>query len=392
MSLTDKLIKAIIPAEKNTRHHDSQGLYLEVSSRGGKWWRLKYFFNKREKRISLGVYPLVSLKEARERAFEARKLVEQGIDPSAQRKQEQREALQTFEIVALEWMEKQRGVLAPNSASDNESRIRRQVFPFIGAKSIREIAPPDVLDVCRRLEKSQSAYSAHVVLSLCSRVFRYAVACGYISSDPCRDLKGALSPHKTKSRAAFTDPKDVKRLLLAIDAYNGHATTRCALRLGMLLFVRPGELRRAEWSEFNFDRAEWRIPAEKMKMREEHIVPLSRQALEILDSLRQITGHGQFLFPSVRGPNRPMSDNAVLSALRYMGFEKSEIVGHGFRATASTMLNEQGWPPDVIERQLAHAERNSVRAAYNRASYMEERRKMMQAWADFLDDLREKTP
>ena len=391
MPLTDKYIKSIVPADKITRHHDGSGLYLEVSPKGGKWWRLKYFIDRKEKRISLGTYPLVSLKEVREKAFETKKIISQGVDPSAQRQQEQREAAQTFEAVAREWLATQKKVIVSKAYQHNVRRLEMHVFPLIGNTGLKEVAPPDILAVCRRVEKI-AIYSAHIVLSLCSRIFRYSVACGYVESDPCRDLIGALQPHKTKSRPAFTNPNDIRKLLLAIDTYNGNFITLCALKLGVLLFVRPGELRHAEWGEFDLARAEWRIPAEKMKMRHEHLVPLSRQSIEIITELRQVTGHAPYLFPSRRALDRPMSDNTILSALRYMGFERDQIVGHGFRAMASTMLNERGWSPDAIERQLAHAERNSVRAAYNRASYMEERRKMMQAWADFLDDLREKMP
>ena len=387
MPLTDKLIKSITPKEKAVRYFDGNGLYLEVSPKGGRWWRLKYRYAGKEKRISLGTYPTVSLKEARERSIDAKRALEKGVDPSFQKRRVRADAEKTFEIVAREWLDTQKDAVTDKTQASNISRLERHVFPFIASASLKELTPPDILAICRRMEKV-TTYSAHTVLGLCSRVFRYSVICGYIDSDPCRDLKGALKPHVGQSMAAITNPKDVRRLLLAIDAYNGNVATVCALKLAPILFVRPGELRKAEWVEFDFERAEWRIPGPKMKMREEHIVPLPRQALLILSELKQATGHSRYLFPSRRSTDRCMSDNTVLAALRYMGFEKEEMVGHGFRAMASTLLNEQGWPPDIIERQLAHKERNKVRSAYNRAMYMDERRKMLQAWADFLDSLR----
>ncbi|MDR2820919.1 MAG: integrase arm-type DNA-binding domain-containing protein [Desulfovibrio sp.] len=388
MPLSDAAIRSAKPKDKNYKLFDGYGLYLEVTPNGGKWWRLKYRFAGKEKRISLGTYPTVSLKDARIKAQDAKRCLGNGTDPSFQKRRVLIEQGQLFSDIANEWLEGQREAVTEKTLGKNKNEFERHVFPFIGNARMREVAPPDVLAVCRRIEKGGATYLAHKVLGLCSRVFRYAVASGIVNSDPCRDLVGALRPHQSKNRAALTSPSDVRRLLLAIDAYTGTYPVVCALKLAPMLFVRPGELRKAEWAEFDIDAAEWRIPASKMKMREEHLVPLAKQALSIIADLRVSTGHGRYLFPSPRTLDRPMSDNAILSALRYMGFAKEEIVGHGFRAMASTLLNEQGWPPDVIERQLAHAERNKVRSAYNRALYMKERRAMMQSWADYLDSLR----
>lgn len=386
--LTEKAIKAIIPEGKSKRYYDAHGLYLEVSPSGGKWWRFKYRVAGKEKRISLGVYPNVSLKEARDLLQGAKKTLTSGIDPSFQKKRIATRTGQTFETVAREWYEKQKKAVTPKTWANNLARLENHIFPFIGAAAITEVKPPDILAICRRIEKMGTTYLAHTILGLCSRAFRYAVSCGYVDSDPCRDLIGALIPHRTKKTPTLTRADDIKRLLVAIDAYNGFFITKCALRLLPLFFVRQWELRGAEWKEFDLDRAEWRVSAGRMKMREEHIVPLSQQALKILYDLKEVNGSSRFLFPSKLSPDRCMSDNTINAALSYMGFGKDEILGHGFRAMASTLLNELGWPPDIVERQLAHAERNKVRAAYNRAQYMDERRKMMQAWADHLDTLK----
>lgn len=387
MPLTDKAIKAIKPEEKSRKYFDGQGLYLEVSPKGGKWWRLKYRIEGKEKRVSLGVYPEVSLREARDKAQDARKQIVRGIDPSHQKRRTVTEQAQVFEFVAREWHDKQQGSVSAKTWQSNLARLENHVFPLVGHLPAKKVAPPDILAVCRRLEAMEQTYNAHAVLGLCSRVFRYGVAAGYVESDPCRDLAGALKPHTTKNTPTLTRPDDIRRLLFAIEAYSGFATTCSALRLLALTFVRQWELRGAEWSEVDFDRAEWRVPAERMKMREEHIVPLSKQSLAEMQKLKQITGHGTYLFPGKRSNQRYMSSGTINAALKYMGFEQDEILGHGFRAMASTQLNEQGWEPDLIERQLAHSERNTVRAAYNRAQYLEKRREMMQAWADYLDGL-----
>ena len=267
-------------------------------------------------------------------------------------------------------------------------RFELYIFPWIGAKPIREVVAPELLEALRRIESTGAIETAHRAMQTCSQVFRYAVASGLADRDPASDLKGALTPSRETHRAAILDPKGVGALLRACDDYPGTLVARCALRFAPLVFVRPGELRHAEWCEIDFDAKEWRIPGPKMKMREQHVVPLSRQAVAILHELRPLTGDGRYIFPSERTRDRPMSNATVLAALRRLGYAKDEMSGHGFRAMASTLLNELGWAPDVIERQLAHAERNKVRAAYNRATHLAERRKMMQAWADYLDGLK----
>lgn len=394
MSLTDVEIRNVSGNGKVQRFYDERGLYLEVAPRGGKWWRFKYRLAGKEKRISLGVYPEVSLKDARFKCAEARKLLSDGIDPSQNRK-EQEAALRgpaksdSFQHVAREWFAKFKGQWAASHAETVIARLEKLIFPYIGNRPINAIMAPELLGVVRRLEERGTLETAHRVLGICGQVFRYAVATGRADRDPSGDLRGALPPVREKHHATIIDPKGIGGLLRAIEGYTGSLVVKCALRLAPLVFVRPGELRHAEWSEFNFAAAEWRIPAEKMKMKTVHIVPLSRQALAVIEELRPLTGNYRYLFPSGRTHSRAMSENAVLAALRRMGFAKEEMTGHGFRSMASTLLNEQGYNRDWIERQLAHIERNGVRAAYNYAEYLPERRRMMQEWADFLDGLRE---
>jgi integrase len=392
MPLTNTEIKNTKPDQKPKRLFDGGGLYLEVAPAGGKWWRLKYRFGGKERRLSLGVYPDVSLAQARERRDEARRLLAEGTDPSTVRKAskaEQQAQAETFELVARQWHEKFTPSWTPGHAARILTSLSQDAFPWLGNRPIREILPPEVLSVARRVEARGAIETAHRLVGNIGMVFRYAVASGLADSDPTRDLRGALSPTNEKHHASLTDPKAVTDLLRTIETYSGSLVTRCALRFAPLVFVRPGELRHAEWSEINIDAAEWRIPAAKMKMRVQHIVPLSRQALAVLEELRPLTGAGRYVFPSERTSERPMSENTVTAALRRLGYTKEEMTGHGFRSMASTLLNELGWNRDAIERQLAHAERNNVRAAYNFAEFLPERREMMQAWADNLDALRE---
>jgi integrase len=392
MALTDSAIRKQKPSTKPLRLFDGAGLYLEIAPNGGKWWRFKYRFAGKEKRVSFGVYPAVSLKRARELRDEARKQVAAGIDPGEHRKAQKaaREArgANTFEVVAREWYAKHSTNWAESHASKIIARLERDVFPWIGSRPIAEITAPQLLAVLRRIESRGALETAHRAHQNCGQVFRYAVATGRAESDPSASLRGALPPVESRHFASITEPKAAGELLRAIDGYQGAFVTACALRLAPLVFVRPGELRRAEWAEFDLDKAEWRIPADKMKSGVLHIVPLSRQALEILRDLQPLTGEGRYLFPSVRTGARPMSENTINAALRRMGYTGQQMTGHGFRSMASTMLNEQGWHRDAIERQLAHGERDQVRAAYNYAEHLPERRRMMQAWADYLDGLK----
>lgn len=388
--LTDAAVRNAKPQAKPFKLADGGGLYLEVLPTGGKSWRMKYRHNGQEKRLTFGLWPAVTLKQARQRRDEARSLVAAGICPSAARKEERAEAQAnalTFETVAREWLAKISPTWVPSHADKMTRRFEVELFPWLGARPIREITAAELLAVIRRIEERGAKDTARRMMQSAGQVFRYAVACGMAERDVSADLRGALQPRQVKHHASFTDPKDVARLLRFIDNYTGSFVVRCALKLAPLVFVRPGELRKAEWSEIDLDKAEWRIPAERMKMKEQHIVPLSRQAVAILRDLHSLTGSGKYVFPG-RGKAFYMSENTLNAALRFMGFEKSEMTSHGFRSMASTLLNEQGWSPDVIERQLAHGERDTVRAAYNFAQYLPERRKMMQAWADHLDTLK----
>jgi integrase len=376
---------------KPYRLFDGRGLYIEISTAGGRWWRFKYRIGGKEKRLSFGVYPDVSLKEAREKLDEARKHLEGGRDPGAMRKSIETistdAAAATFESIAREWFALNSRKWAPSHGDRIIRRLELNIFPWLGTRPIAEIKASELLTTLRRIEGRGAHETAHRALQNCARVFRYAVVTDRTDRDIARDLAGALAPVVEQHHASITDPRGVGALLRAIKGYQGSLVTKCALCLAPLVFVRPGELRKAEWSEFDFEKFEWRIPAERMKMKTPHLVPLSRQSAEILDELRPLTGAGRFVFPGELDKSRPMSDNTVLSALRRLGYATTEMTGHGFRSMASTLLNEQGWNPDAIERQLAHAERNAIRAAYNYADYLPERRKMMQAWADYLDRL-----
>ena len=387
MPLNDKQIRALKPEEKAKKYFDGGGMYLEVAPNGSKKWRLKYRIGGVEKRISLGVYPQVSLSEAREKCFELRKVIQKGVDPSSE-KRRMALANRTFKEVGTDWYEKEKSSWTEKHAATVDYRLQRFVYPNLGSAQIASLEPPDVLAVCKSIVNKTSVYMGHVIMSLCSRIFRFAIMNGYIKSDPCRDLVGALPSHKPKSLPALTEPKDIKRLLIAIYGYDGDFKTLCALKLLPLLMCRTGELRHAEWDEIDFDDLLWRIPGSKMKMGRDHLVPLSKQAVDILQSLKTVSGHTKYLFPGRRSVNRVMSDNTINAALRYMGFSRDEMTGHGFRSLASTRLNELGFRGDIIEKQLAHEENNAVRKVYNRAEYLDERRDMLQKWADYLDKLR----
>jgi len=392
-TLTVTQIRNAKPADKPQRLFDGGGLYLEVMPTGARYWRLKYRHAGKEKRLALGVFPAVSLLDARKGREDARALLRAGTDPSAVRQADKRRALlatgDTFEAIAREWLAMQEKKLAAATFAKAKWTLETLVFPWLGALPITTITAPDLLAVLRRVEARGAHETAHRTKARCGQVFRYAIATGRATRDPSADLRGALAPVVSRNFASITDANGVGELLRTLENYSGQHVTRCALKLSPLVFVRPGELRRAQWSEIDFDKEQWRIPAARMKMGEEHVVPLSAQALSVLGDLRPLTGQGLYLFPSLRSSKEPMSENTINAALRRMGYDKNTMTGHGFRALASTRLNEMGWAPDVIERQLAHAERNKVRAAYNRASYMAERVKMMQVWADYLDTLKD---
>jgi integrase len=361
-----------------------------VAPGGGRWWRFKYSLAGREKLLSLGTYPDTGLGSARQRRDDARQLVADGIDPSVKRQEAKAALANTFEGIAKEWLELQRKKLSARTFEKKAGWFKDFLYPYIGRQPITSVTAQDLLRALKRIEVRGLHETAHRARSNAGNVFRYAIATGRAERDVSADLRGALAPVVTTNRAAITEPARVGELLRKIHAYRGQPATEAALKLAPLVFVRPGELRGAEWSEFSLDGAhpEWRLPARRMKMDEEHIVPLARQAVAILRELEPITGGGRFVFPSLRGGHRPISENTINVALRALGYAGNEMTGHGFRAMASTLLNEQAVAPDVIELQLAHAERNEVRSAYNRATRMPERRKMMQQWADYLDGLR----
>ena len=390
--LTDIAIRAAIraakTAEKPLKRYDQDGLFILLTPSGGAMWRFKFMFEGREQLIGLGHFPEVSLKTAREKRDDARKLLGKGINPSAVRKAAKVARADSVEAVAREWMGKRKDVSAGTLRRDRR-RLEKYVFPTLGKRPIAAVEPPELLEALRRIEKLDFQETAHRTLSVCGRIWRYAIVTSRATRDITSDLKGALEATVVTSFAAITDPRKVGELLRAIDGYHGQPSVRLALKFGPLVFVRPGELRHAEWSEFHLDGAEptWRIPAEKMKMKDPHVVPLATQAVAILRELESYTGDGRYLFPSLRSGARPMSANTVNAALRRLGYPGDEQVGHGFRTIASTLLNELGLNPDAIELQLAHKE-SGVRPIYNRSVLMAERRKMMQAWADHLDQLK----
>ncbi|ARU31216.1 integrase [Sulfuriferula sp. AH1] len=391
MPLSDTAVRNAKPGAKPIKLYDERGLFLLITPAGGKWWRYRYKNDNKEKLLSLGVYPDVSLKDARERRDNARKLLADGIDPGENRKAQkatkQERAANSFEVVAREWYTK----FSPNWAENHGNRIirrlERDIFPWLGGRPIADVTAPELLDVVRKIENRGAIETAHRVLSNCGQVFRYAVATGRALRDPSGDLRGALTPTKGEHFAAVTEPKLVAGLLRTLDGYQGTFTVACALRLAPLVFVRPGELRNAEWADINLDTAEWRYTVTKTDTA--HIVPLATQAVTILRELHGLTGSSRFVFPGARTNGRPMSDNAILGAMRRMGITKDEMSGHGFRAMARTILDEVlGVRPDLIEHQLAHAVKDPNGRAYNRTAHLPERRKMMQLWADYLDKLK----
>jgi integrase len=391
MPLTDTAVRNAKPGDKPAKMFDERGLFLIVTPTGGKWWRLRYRFDGKEKLLSLGVYPDVGLKDARDRRDEARKLLANAIDPGENRKVQKaakvERATNSFEAIAREWFAKNRETWAASHADKIIKRLENDVFPWLGGKAIAEITAPNVLAVLRRIEGRGTNDTAHRASGNISQVMRYAIATGRAERDPVPDLRGALPPLRHDNFASITEPAKVAELLRAMDAFRGTFVVKSALLLAPLLFVRPGELRRAEWAGFDLDKAEWRYFVTKTKT--EHSVPLASQALAILKDLHALTGHGRYVFPG-RDPQKAMSEAAVNAALRRMGYDtKTEITGHGFRAMARTILHEElHQKPEVIEHQLAHKVPDTLGTAYNRTKFLKERKAMMQLWADYLDRLK----
>ena len=384
--MTDFQVRTAKPKGRPYKLRDGSGLYLLVTPNDAKQWRLRYSLGGRESTIALGTYPATSLKAARAKRTEMRGAIESGKNPAAEKRALRTSNANTFEVVAREWLAKQ--PFTPKTFEKARWTFEDLLFPYIATRPVGELTPPELLEVFRRLERRGKNETAHRAKQRVGQVVRYAIATGRAGRDPTADLRGALAPIKVKNRAAVTNPRDIGQLMRAIDGYRGHSCVETAFRLAPLVFVRPGELRAAEWTEIDLDGAEWRIAAHRMKMRSLHIVPLATQAVSILRDIQPLTGRGRYVFPSPRTPTRPLSNNAITSALRRIGYTGEQMTWHGFRAMASTMLNEHGFPPDIIELQLAHQERNEVRAAYNRAQRLDERHRMMQFWADYLDGLR----
>jgi len=395
MALTDSAIRALKPRERAYKVSDEKGLYLQVTPAGGRLWRMKFrAAGGVEKKLSFGGYPEISLRDARDLRDEARSLIAKGVDPADKKRRDKRAARvsaeNTFSAVAKDYIAKNRRDGLADATIAKREWFVRLVERTLGGRPISEIQPFEVLDAVRPFEASKNDEKAHRTLQFIGQVFRYAVANQIAPSDPTRDLRGALAARKPKNFAAILEPEAVGELMRNIDGYEGSPLTLLALQLSPLVFVRPGELRRAEWSEIDLDGAVWRIPAAKMKARQEHAVPLSRQAVAILRQAAEITGDGRYVFPSIRSRSDPMSENTINAALRRLGYTGDEMTAHGFRSTASTLLNESGkWSPDAIERALAHKGKDLVRAAYHRGAHWQERVLMAQWWADYLDRLRD---
>jgi integrase len=389
MKLTDTAVRQAKPEAKIRKLFDGNGLILLIHPNGSKYWSYKYRYLDKEKSISLGVYPEVSLAEARQKLSNMRKFVSSGQDPSEVRKATKRCALMSaensFEAIAREWHETNLHTWSPKHGENVIKRLEGDTFPKLGNRPINGISTPELLSVLRLIEARDALDLTRTIAQYCTRIFAYAIATGRAERNPAMDLRGALKTPVTKHHAHLK-AAELPEFMQKLEVYDGELQTKLALKLLMLTFVRTSELRGAEWSEINFDKAEWRIPAERMKMKDPHIVLLSKQALNLFRELQQYNGKWRFVFPQTYKPSKCMSENAMLYALYRMGY-RSRTTGHGFRATASTVLNENGFPPDVIERQLAHIERNKVRAAYNHAQYLPERRKMMQWWADYVEGI-----
>lgn len=387
MPLTDVAVRTAKPKEKPYKLADERGLFLLVNPSGSKYWRLKFRIDGKEKLLSFGTYPDVSLREARERRDEAKKLMAAGVDPAENRKAQKaarvEEVSNSFEVLCREWLIQRSDTVEPAQTAKTLARMEKDVFPWLGRRPIADITAPEILSVLRRIDERGARYTAHRVRSEISRVFRYAIATGRAQRDPCPDLKGAIQPVKTEHMPAITNPKEAGELMRAIDGFRGTFVVKCALQLAPLLFVRPGELRKALWEDFDLDKGEWRYLVSKTQT--DHLVPLSTQAISILRELHPLTGHLRYVFPG-RDPQKAMSEAAINAALRRMGYDtQREITGHGFRAMARTILHEElHFKPEVIEHQLAHKVPDALGAAYNRTRFIKERREMMQKWADYL--------
>lgn len=394
--LTDTKIKQAKQQEKDYKLSDEKGLYLLVTKKGAKYWRLKFRFGDKEKVLALGVYPETSLKEARVNRDKAREQIRLGNDPSTIRKIEKisktEAGANSFKAIATEWYQVKMKDKSYSYQTRSMRALEKNLFPAIGHRPISEITPPELLSCLRKIEARNAIDMAKRTKQIAGLVFRYAIATGRAERDPSQDLAGALQPSQKKHFAAITDPVKVGILMNAIDGFEGTATVKAALKLSPLLFCRPGELRHMEWSEIDWLQSRWELPAHKMKMRQPHIVPLSDQAIKILKEQQLLTGNGKYVFPSARGRSRPLSENGVRTALRTMGYSNETMTAHGFRAMARTILDEVlGIPSDHIEAQLAHKPAGALGAAYNRSKYLKDREKMMQVWADYLDKLRQKT-
>lgn len=394
MPLSDVSIRNAKPLPAQYKLHDAGGLFVIVKPSGGKLWRLKYRYNGKEQQLSIGIYPTVGLKEAREKRDEAKKLLAAGVDPGADKKRKSVAAKMvadnTFSGVAGELIEKREREGLAEATLVKTRWFLSLLEPAIGKRPISEIEPFEILAVLKAIEKQGNHETAKRVRAFAARVFRYAIVTSRARVNPAADLGEAIIAPQVRHHSAIIDPKAVGGLLRAIEGYEGHVTTKLALKAAPHLFVRPGELRHAEWSEIDFDAAVWRIPAAKMKMRREHVVPLSRQVISILRDAEAVRGHSPYVFPALRTWQRPMSENTLNAALRRLGFTTDEMTAHGFRSTASTLLNESGkWSVDAIERALAHKDSDAVRSAYHRGPHWRERVEMAQWWSDYLDRLRD---
>ncbi|MDX8384249.1 MAG: tyrosine-type recombinase/integrase [Ghiorsea sp.] len=396
MKLTDSRVKTAKLEQGTTKQKlsDIDGLYL-LLNKSGKYWRYDYRFAGKRKTYAIGVYPSVSLKQARLELAKAKKLLAENIDPNQskqakKRKQYNDDQATTFKGVAYEWIKKQAPTWAPSTLKSTQSRLERHILPWLGSLPIKDIEAIDVLSVARRVEQKGNIELAHRIKRLCGQILRYAVATCRITSDPSRDLQGALAPVVTKHRACIKTPKQAGELMRSIQGFTGTHITACALRLSPYVFLRPAELRKLEWQFVDFEKARITIPAENMKMKSIHIVPLSFQAIAILKDVQALTGNGKYVFHGARATSRPMSENTINACLQRLGYSTThDHCAHGFRGMASTLLYEQGYQGELIERQLAHSERNRVKAAYNHAEYLKERTAMMQAWANYLDAFRD---